>query len=210
MSVTAAMPTAKKRLRRTRTKRVSNLPAIKLSKLLPSHIDLRNPLKAVLVCEDCGTWVPITGMQSKVQKLVPHHTGKAGVDAALHCPSSNRRIEWDMTIPEWRQALTDAVKEASSRQVTAVLPKAFSPATDRTLQTRAERTPSGRRADWDAVSNRVATADRQRRAVPRGDAPAEAPQVPQAPPNATAFDRRQTELGKQYMRTAALAASEES
>jgi hypothetical protein len=178
MSITAAMPTAKKRPRRTRTKRVSNLPAIKLSKLMPSHIDLRDPLKAVLVCEDCKTWVPITGMQSKTQKLVPHHTGKAGVAAAIHCRSSNRRIDWDMTIPEWHQALTDAITEASSRQATAVLPKAFSPQTDRTLRARAKRTPAGRLADWNAVLPRVADADKKRRAVPAGDAPMEGPAVP--------------------------------
>lgn len=198
MSITAAMPTAKERPRRTRTKRVSALPAIKLSKLLPSHIDLRDPLKAVLVCEDCETWVPITGMQSKVQKLVPHHTGKAHVADAIHCRSSNRRVEFDMTIPEWRQALTDAAKEASSRQATAVLPKAFSPQTDRTLRSRAERTPAGRVADWNAVLPRVADADKNRRLVPAGDAPAEGPAVPLAPQDVEAHDRRQAELGKQY------------
>ncbi|MEV8435088.1 hypothetical protein [Streptomyces chartreusis] len=178
MSITAAMPPAKERPRRPRTKRVSSLPAIKLSQLLPSHIDLRTPLKAVLVCEDCGTWVSITGMQSKVQKLVPHHAGKAYVDAARRCRSSNRRVEFDMTIPEWRLALTDAVKEASSRQSTAVLPKAFSPQTDRTLRARAERTPAGRLADWNAVLPRVADADKNRRAIPAGDAPTEGPAVP--------------------------------
>ncbi|MER7982634.1 hypothetical protein [Streptomyces sp. NPDC095817] len=181
MSITAAMPTAKERPRRTRTKRVSNLPAIKLSKLTPSHVDLRKPLKAVMVCEDCGTWVPITGMQSKVQKLVPHHTGQAGVAAATHCRSSNRRVEFDMTISEWRQALTDAVKEASSRQTTAVLPKAFSPETDRTLRARTQRTPTGRVADWVAVLPRVANADSNRRAIPAGDAPQEGLMVPLAP-----------------------------
>ncbi|MFD2118524.1 hypothetical protein ACFSNO_01875, partial [Streptomyces cirratus] len=151
MAVSAAMPTAKERPRRTRTKRVSALPALKLSKLLPSRIDLRDPLQAVLVCEDCGTWVPITGINSRVQKLVPHHTGKAGVAAAIHCRSSNRRVEFDMTLPEWRQALDDAITEASSRTATTVLPKAFSAETDRTLRARAERTAAGRVADWQAA-----------------------------------------------------------
>lgn len=178
MSITAAMPAAKERPRRTRTKRVSSLPAIKISQLLLSHVDLRDPLKAVLVCGDCETWVPITGMQSKVQKLVPHHTGKAGVAAAIRCRSSNRRIDFDMTIPEWRQALTDAATEASSRTATSVLPKAFSPQTDRTLRARAERTSAGRVADWNAVLPRVAAADKNRLAVPAGDAPTEGPEVP--------------------------------
>ncbi|MGW8485407.1 hypothetical protein [Streptomyces sp. NPDC055886] len=178
MSITAAMPTAKERPRRTRTKRVSALPPIKLSQLPPSHIDLRDPLKAVLVCEDCETWVPITGMQSKVQKLVPHHTGKAHVAAALHCRSSNRRVDFDMTIPEWRHALTDAGTEASSRQATAVLPKAFSPQTDRTLRGRSVRGAVGRRAEWAAALYRVRQADQLRRAVPQGAHPTEGPDVP--------------------------------
>lgn len=198
MAITAAMPTAKERPRRARRKRASTLPALKLSKLPPSNIDLRNPLKPVLVCTDCKTWVPITGIYSKVQKLVPHHTGQADVDAALHCRSSNRRIEWDMTIPEWRQALTDAIKEASSRTATAVLPKAFSPQTDRTLRARAERTSARRVADWDAVLPRVADADKNRRAVPAGGAPTEGPAVPLTPRDKEAYDRRQAELGKQY------------
>ncbi|WP_331761802.1 hypothetical protein OH797_39085 (plasmid) [Streptomyces anulatus] len=178
MSITAVAPTAKERPRRTRTKRVSTLPAIKLSQLLPSHIDLRDPLKAVLVCEDCETWVPITGMQSKVQKLVPHHTGKAHVAAALHCQSSNRRIEFDMTIPEWRHALTDAGTEASSRQATAVLPKAFSPQTDRILRGRSVRGAVGRRAEWAAALHRVRQADQRRAALPQGAQPADGPEVP--------------------------------
>lgn len=178
MSITAAMPAAKERLRRTRTKRVSHLPALKLSQLLPSHIDLHDPLKPSLVCGDCGTWVPVNGMQGKLQKLVPHHTGRADVAAAIRCRSSNRRIEWDMTIPEWHKALTDAVKEADNRQATTVLPKAFGPATDQTLRARAQRTPAGRLADWNAVLPRVATTDAHRQMVPAGDAPTQSPTVP--------------------------------
>ncbi|MFD3880385.1 hypothetical protein [Streptomyces microflavus] len=178
MSITAAMPTAKERPRRTRTKRVSALRPIRLSQLLPSHIDLRDPLKPVLVCGNCETWVPVTGMQSKVQKLVPHHSGKAHVAAAIRCRNSNRVVAWDMTIPEWHKALTDAVKEAASRTPTTVLPKAFSPATDQTLRARAQRTPAGRLADWTAVLPRVAATDAHRQAVPAGDAPAQSPAVP--------------------------------
>ncbi|MFD7750336.1 hypothetical protein ACFV2V_30710 [Streptomyces sp. NPDC059698] len=178
MSITAAMPTAKERPRRTRTKRVSHLPAIKLSSLLPSHIDLRDPLKPSLVCGDCETWVPVTGMQSKVQKLVPHHAGRADVAAAIRCRSSNRRIEWDMTIPEWHQALTDAVKEAASRQPTAVLPKALSPQSDQTLRGRSRRGAIGRRAEWAAALHRVRQADRLRRGVPQGARPTDGPEVP--------------------------------
>ncbi|MFH9968347.1 hypothetical protein ACH4PR_44805 [Streptomyces mirabilis] len=198
MTITSAMPKAKERKTWTRTKRVSSLPAIKLSQLPPSHIDLRQPLKAVLVCEDCKTWCPITGMRDKVQKLVPHHRGKAGVADAVRCRGSNRRVQFDMTIPEWHQALTDAVTEARSRQATTVLPKTLSPQTDRTLRARAERTLAGRVADWDAVLPHVADTDKNRRAMPAGDAPTEGPAVPLAPRDMEAHDRRQAELGKQY------------
>ncbi|MCX4546495.1 hypothetical protein [Streptomyces sp. NBC_01565] len=179
MTTTAAMPAAKERPRRTRTKRKpSSRSALKLSSLLPSHIDLREPLRAVLVCEDCKTWCPITGMQSRIQKLVPHHAGKAGVADAVRCPGSNRIVEFDITILEWRQALTDANKEASSRQPTIVLPKPFSPRTDQTLRARAERTPAGRVADWKAVLGRVGDVDADRERRPAGDAPLDGPSVP--------------------------------
>ncbi|MFB7867713.1 hypothetical protein [Streptomyces sp. NPDC056069] len=178
MTITSAMPTAKERPRRTRTKRVSNLPPLKLSQLPPSHIDLRDPLKAVLVCEDCSTWCPITGINSKVQKVVPHHTGKAGAADAVHCRGSNRRIDWDLTIPQWHQALTDAITEASSRAATTVLPTAFSPQTDRILRARKERTPTGRVADWNAVLPPTAATDEHRRLAVAGAAPAEARSVP--------------------------------
>ncbi|MGW9375023.1 hypothetical protein ACWGVR_33995 [Streptomyces xanthophaeus] len=179
MTITAAMSTAKERPRRTRTKRQpSSRPALKLSQLLPSHIDLREPLKAVLVCEDCGTWCPITGMQSRTQKLVPHHVGKAHTTDAIHCRGSNRRVEFDMTIVEWHCALADAVTEASCRQATAVLPKAFSPQTDQALRARGERTPAGRVADWEAVLGRVGDVDVARERVPAGDAPLDGPSVP--------------------------------
>lgn len=123
MASTSAMPIAKERPRRTRTKRTSSRPALKLSQLPPSNIDLRDPLKAVLVCEDCKTWCPITGMQGKVQKLVPHHAGRADVAAAIRCRGSNRRVEWDITIPEWHQALADAIKVTAVRRPTNVLRK---------------------------------------------------------------------------------------
>ncbi|MFD5398585.1 hypothetical protein ACFWJW_30790 [Streptomyces sp. NPDC127097] len=191
MAITAAMPTAKERPRRTRTKRTSNCPAIKLSQLPPSHIDLRDPLKAVLVCEDCGTWCPINGMQSKVQKLVPHHTGKADVATAIHCRGSNRRVEFDMTIPEWRQALTDAIKETAVRRPTHVLRKpkvAPTPAVSQIAtqkQVPADDEPGDgrllwllREMGWASTESAVRETDTRRAQLPDGDAPLGAPPVP--------------------------------
>ncbi|GGZ96795.1 hypothetical protein GCM10010371_65900 [Streptomyces subrutilus] len=196
MTMTSAMPKARERKSRTRTKHVSQLPAIRLTRLLPSHIDLMEPLTAAIVCVDCKTWCPITGMLGRVQKLVPHHTGKAGEAAAIRCRSSNRRVEFDMTIPEWRQALTDATTEASSRTTTTVLPKAFSPQTDRTLRARAERTPASRMADWKAVQVQVNDTDAARKELPDGARPADGPQLPLKPEHLERHDRRQAELGR--------------
>ncbi|MEU0119085.1 hypothetical protein ABZ137_36760 [Streptomyces bobili] len=177
MTITSAMPTARKRPTRTRTKQVSSLPAITVSKLPPNDIDLL-PGTESLVCPNCSRWCPITGHNGRNPKLVPHHTGRAGTAEPRRCDGSNRRVKLDLTIAEWRELLADAIAEASSRQATEVLPKAFSPQTDRTLRARTERTLTGRVADWNAVLPRVADADKNRQAVPAGDVPTEGPAVP--------------------------------
>ncbi|MEU9438373.1 hypothetical protein [Streptomyces sp. NPDC048252] len=179
MTITSAMPTARKRPTRTRTKQVSSLPAIVVSKLPPIDIDLL-PGTESLVCPNCKTWCPITGHGGLNPKLVPHHTGRAGTAEARRCIGSNRRVKLDLTIAEWRRLLADAITDASSRQATVVLPKAFSPQTDQTLRARAERTLAGRMADWGAVLPRVADTDKNRRMMPVGDVPTESPAVPLA------------------------------
>ncbi|WP_327749853.1 hypothetical protein [Streptomyces europaeiscabiei] len=122
MTLTSAMPTARKRLTRTRTKQVSPLPAIVVSKLLPIDIDLL-PGTESLVCPHCRTWCPITGHDGNNPKLVPHHTGRAGTAEPRRCIGSNRRVKLDLTIAEWRELLADAITETSSRRPTNVLRK---------------------------------------------------------------------------------------
>ncbi|MFF3208349.1 hypothetical protein [Streptomyces sp. NPDC002962] len=177
MTITSATPTARKRPTRTRTKQVSSLPAIVVSKLPPIDIDLL-PGTESLVCPDCKTWCPITGHGGRNPKLVPHHTERAGTAEPRRCIGSNRRVKCDLTITQWRGLLADAITDASSRQATVVLPKAFSPQTDRTLRARAERTSARRIADWNAVLPHVADTDKNRQAVPAGDSPQESPAVP--------------------------------
>ncbi|MEU4878301.1 hypothetical protein [Streptomyces sp. NPDC021608] len=177
MTITPTMPIARKRPTRTRTKQFSTLPAIVVSKLPPIDIDLLPGTKS-LVCPSCKTWCPVTGHDGSNPKLVPHHTGRAGTADPRRCIGSNRRVKLDLTIAEWRGLLADAITNASSRQATVVLPKAFSPQTDWTLRARAERTPTGRMADWDAVLPRVEDTDKNRQAVPAGDAPQESRAVP--------------------------------
>lgn len=102
-----AMPKAAQRRGRTRTSRVSPLAPIVLSTLSPGHIDMRRiestqKRRISLVCPACDTWVPITPHRGTyLLKLVPHHTGRAGVDAAIRCSSSNRLVDVDITPDTW-------------------------------------------------------------------------------------------------------------
>lgn len=175
----ATTTTAQQRKRQTRTKRVSALPAIRMSQLSPAHIDLRDPLKAVLICADCMTWVPITGIKGGIKdavyKLVPHHRGKAGEAPGLRCRSSNRRVTWDVTIPEWYAALKEVSRQSASRRATAVLPKPFSPRTNQELDSRAARGADRRRAEWARVQQDVADTDAARRIIPAHARPTEGP-----------------------------------
>ncbi|MDL5205293.1 hypothetical protein [Streptomyces sp. ALI-76-A] len=178
MSASTLERTARSRRSRTRSRSVNGRPALALSALKPHQYDLR-PACASLICPDCKTWVPITGLQTKKPKLVPHDNGRAGKDAAVRCRlGSNRLVTVNVTVKKWQERLEDGGAETASRQATVVLPKAFSPQTDRTLRARAERTLAGRVADWEAVLPRVADADKNRRAVPAGDRPTEGPAVP--------------------------------
>ncbi|MCC3655822.1 hypothetical protein LIX60_31055 [Streptomyces sp. S07_1.15] len=123
MTATPAMPKASKRRRKTRTPHVNNRPPIAVSALKPNQIDLSSG-KESLVCPDCRTWCPITGMQGSNQKLVPHHTEPAGTANPRRCtPGTNRRVVIDVTVAEWRRRLTEAVPTTASRRATKVLPK---------------------------------------------------------------------------------------
>jgi hypothetical protein len=176
MSSSAVMPRAKERPRRTRTKRVSSLPAILVSALPLNNIDLL-PGTESLVCPDCETWCPVTGQQGTVQKLVPHHTGKAGVAAAVRCRSSNRRVTFDLTVGEWNKALAEAHKETLSRRPSTVLrkPKTATtpavtqmptpPADEQAERKARRRFPKRRATEWAGVLPAVTQADDQRHQV---------------------------------------------
>ena len=118
---TPAMPKARKRRRKTRTKAVSHRPPIVASTLKANEIDL-SPGKEHLVCPDCSTWCPITGILG-TPKLVPHHTGRAGTAESRRCPGSNRLVTVDIAVDAWRTKLIEAVPTTAARRATKVLPK---------------------------------------------------------------------------------------
>ncbi|MDQ1013512.1 hypothetical protein [Streptomyces afghaniensis] len=121
MTTTSAMPTARKRRRKTRTKTVSHRSPIVASTLKANEIDLA-PGKEHLVCPDCSTWCPITGMLG-TPKLVPHNTRRAGTTDPRRCCGSNRRVTVDVEVDAWRTELVEAVPTTASRRATKVLPK---------------------------------------------------------------------------------------
>ncbi|MFE4177136.1 hypothetical protein ACFRR7_34735 [Streptomyces sp. NPDC056909] len=194
-----AMPKAAKRKGRTRTSHVSPLDAISLSTLSPGHIDRRTvestqTRRISVVCPDCGTWVALTPNRGTyLLKLVPHHTGKAGVADAIRCCSSNRLVHVDITDYAWRRQYRDWARE----ERLAVDLTRHRRATVQTLKvSQPQERPADRRAQWEravpaarrAAATRTVPAD----AIPtaRGaavDGPAGAPlaMVPQ-----TAGDRR--------------------
>ncbi|MGW4688535.1 hypothetical protein ACWEPM_27075 [Streptomyces sp. NPDC004244] len=193
------MPKAAMRKGRTRTSRVSPLDAIVLSTLSPGHIDMRTvestqTRRISLVCPGCGTWVAVTPHRGTyLLKLVPHHTGKAGVDAAIRCSSSNRLVDVDISGDTWRRQYSDWARE----ERLAVDLTCHRRATVQTLKvSRPQERPADRRTQWERAVPATRRADAARTvpadAIPttRGravDGPAGAPlaMTPQ-----TAGDRR--------------------
>ncbi|MFF5131024.1 hypothetical protein ACFY41_29385 [Streptomyces syringium] len=193
-----AMPKAAKRKGRTHTSRVSPLDAIALSTLSPGHIDMRTvettqTRRISLVCPDCGTWVALTPHRGTyLLKLVPHHTGKAGVADAIRCRSSNRLVDVDINDYAWRRQYSDWARE----ERLAVDLTRHRRATVQTLKvSRPQERPADRRAQWERAIPAARRADAARvpaDAIPttRGaavDGPAGAP-LAMVPP--TAGDRR--------------------
>lgn len=193
------MRKAAKRKGRTRTSRVSPLDAIVLSTLSPGHIDMRTlestqTRRISIVCVDCATWVAVTPSRgTHLLKLVPHHTGRAGRDAAIRCRSSNRLVDVDITPSTW---LLQYTAWAGEEQLAADVTR-HRRATVQTLKVaRPQERPADRRAQWERAAPAARRADAARtvpaNAIPtaRGaavDGPAGAPltTIPR-----TAGDRR--------------------
>ncbi|OKI31558.1 hypothetical protein A6A28_36050 [Streptomyces sp. CB03578] len=122
MITTPVTPKASKRRRKTRTSNVNHRPPVIASKLKVNEIDL-TPGKEHLVCPDCSTWVPITGMLG-TPKLVPHHTGRAKTGEPHRCAAgSNRPVTIDVGADALRTQLIEGTPTAASRRATKVLPK---------------------------------------------------------------------------------------
>ncbi|MFE3581415.1 hypothetical protein [Streptomyces vinaceus] len=160
-----AMPKAAKRRGRTRTSRVSPLDAIVLSTLSPGHIDMRRvesteKRRISLVCPVCETWVAVTPHRGTyLLKTVPHHTGKAGVGAAIRCSSSNRLVDVDITPDTWNHQYEEWARE----ERLAVDVTRHRRATVQTLKVaRPQERPADRRAQWERAMPAARQADAAR------------------------------------------------
>ncbi|MEU5836381.1 hypothetical protein ABZ820_22305 [Streptomyces diacarni] len=184
--------TARPRRSRTRSRTVNARPALTLSTLLPHLYDLR-PACASLVCPDCKTWVPITGLGTKKPKVVPHDTGRAGKSPAIPCRlGSNRLVTVDVTVKKWQERLEDGHAETGHRRKTTVRRKpkmAPAPAVSQIAEQKQKATTVAetghgqplwmlRKEQWAASESAVRDSDARRANLPIGDAPREAPPVP--------------------------------
>jgi hypothetical protein len=187
MSDSTLERTARLRRSRTRSRTVNARPALVLSTLKPNQYDLR-PACTSLVCPDCGTWVPITGLGTKAPKVVPHDTGRALQAPAVRCRlGSNRLITVDVTVRAWQERLEDGHAETGHRRKTTVRhkPKVAPALAVSQIAARVAASEDGgrllwmvRKEQWAATEKRVRDADARRAQLPGGDAPLGAPPVP--------------------------------
>ncbi|HBF83354.1 MAG TPA: hypothetical protein DD420_26565 [Streptomyces sp.] len=192
MSASTIERTARTRRSRTRSRTVNARPALVISTLKPHQYDLR-PACASLICPDCKTWVPITGLQARKPKVVPHDTGLANKDAAIPCRlGSNRLVTVDVAFEKWQERLEDGNSETVHRRPTTVLrkPKAApAPAVSQIAsqkQTAATDDDCGdgrpmwllREMKWASTESAVRDTDTRRAQLPDGEAPLGAPPVP--------------------------------
>ncbi|GGU66400.1 hypothetical protein [Streptomyces daghestanicus] len=187
MSDSTLERTARPRRSRTRSRTVNARPALVLSTLKPNQYDLR-PACTSLVCPDCGTWVPITGLGTKAPKVVPHDTGRALQAPAVRCRlGSNRLITVDVTVRSWQERLEDGHAETGHRRKTTVRrkPKVAPALAVSQIAARVAASEDGgrllwmvRKEQWAATEKRVRDADARRAQLPGGDAPLGAPPVP--------------------------------
>ncbi|MCU7827331.1 hypothetical protein [Kitasatospora sp. DSM 101779] len=127
MTTSTAIPTARQRKSRTRTTNVSSKPALLLSQLPPTMVQLTHRAE-VLACPACETWCPLTlNKGTKQWKIAPHHTERAGTPGARRCGNSNRLFIIDMPLAVWQEQRVEASADVAARRPTKVLKKVKTP-----------------------------------------------------------------------------------
>lgn len=96
---------------RTRTARTNGRPILPLSTIPVQDLNLR-PGEMSLLCRDCETWCPITGLQTP--KVSPHRRPEH--QGSHRCPGSNQLLNVDVTFGEWREQLHAVEATATYRR----------------------------------------------------------------------------------------------
>lgn len=116
---------------RTRTKRRSSLPPLKVSTLLPSRYNLRPDEVLTLVCPSCETWQRIMG--DKTRTIRDHYsTDLSGAELEAgqrdtRCPSARRIVEIDVKVAHWARDIEEGSTQVAARRPTTVLKKVKAP-----------------------------------------------------------------------------------
>ncbi|KAB2588404.1 hypothetical protein [Streptomyces arboris] len=116
---------SQERKRRTRSRTISPLPPIVISKLPAHEYDL-DPACISLVCPSCRTWVPIrvADTERATAKLLPHHTEPAGTEDPARCLlGSHRLVTIDVKVATWSRRLEQGVAETNGRRADRVVRK---------------------------------------------------------------------------------------
>ncbi|MGC5400776.1 hypothetical protein ACPXCP_34170 [Streptomyces sp. DT20] len=115
---------SRQRQRRTRSRTISHLDPIVVSKLPAHEYDL-DPACISLVCPSCRTWVPIrvADTQRATAKLVPHHTEQAGTEDPVRCPGSHRLVTINVNVATWSRRLEEGISETNGRRADRVIRK---------------------------------------------------------------------------------------
>lgn len=123
-SVREVETVSRERQRRTRSRTISRLDPIVVSKLPAHEYDL-DPACISLVCPSCRTWVPIrvADTERATAKLVPHHTEQAGTEDPARCPGSHRLVTINVTVATWSRRLEEGVSETNGRRADRVIRK---------------------------------------------------------------------------------------
>ncbi|MFJ5927618.1 hypothetical protein ACIQF6_33985 [Kitasatospora sp. NPDC092948] len=116
---------------RTRTKRRSSLPPLRLSTLLPSSYNVRPDEMHTVVCPSCDSWQRIMG--GTTLTIRDHYsTDLSGAELEAgqrdtRCPSARRIVEIDVKIAAWAKQIEEGSTQVAARRPTKVLRKVPTP-----------------------------------------------------------------------------------
>ncbi|MCD9165813.1 hypothetical protein [Streptomyces albireticuli] len=154
---------------------------LQASTIRPDLINLRDGEKRAIVCPDCRVWRPIQDRMVTAHRAVPHsgqpRHRRSGPDRTPRCPGSGQRIWIDLTADQWHaryEKLANRYQnegmDPGSRHATRVKRLGSTPAP--------VVVPRQRAAEWAAVRPAVSRTDTARQEYPKGDSPADGPEVP--------------------------------